>query len=157
MSTLNTLKLTLAPSNKDGKIEYTTAERNTAKAVALCVLQALSIPNADGHKESPLITEGIIAAVNLAGEAGQSSVPGFMKSAFKHIMNNHFSYEKGMENGEEVKYETSDDVKNWPKCREYSSVCIMLRSALNELRIVDQTTLNEWFPTYSAKKVVRRA
>ena len=151
------IKLTLASSHSDRKIEYSTAEEDTAKGVALCVLQALSVPKAEGHVLSKHVTPIVISAVNETGEEGVKDTADFMKRAYKRIMRLHYTYEEGELDGEKVRFETSDDVKNWPKLREDSSVAIMLRSALKELKIVDQKTIDEWFRPYGAKRVIRRA
>lgn len=146
MSNLSKLSITasLNSTGKKGGTPYTDAEKSTARQVLLGLLIATG--NAPGdHAEVDSISEEVVVAISTAveeNEGNELGVPNLARRAYSKVQNAHF---EGDDN-EPI------DAINWPKKRDYTSIGLIFRKQLNELKVLPASTVDEMFPSYWKSK-----
>lgn len=137
LSQLSNLSLnaSLASTGKKNGVSFTDTEKNTAKGVSLAVLIAIGKTDAD-HDKVSLVTDEITEAVVAAASEEYADIPALMKKAYRNIQ----------------KANVEASTEGWPKVRDPSSIQLIFRNALKDLKVVDETTIDSMFKRYGAKK-----
>lgn len=137
LSQLSNLSLnaSLASTGKRNGTSYTDTEKNTAKGVSLAVLIAIGKTDSN-HEKVSLITDEITEAVVSAASEEYADIPALMKKAYRELQ----------------KANLEAKTEGWPKKRDPSSIQLIFRNALKELKVVDEKTIDSMFKRYGAKK-----
>lgn len=142
LSNLN-ISASLASTGKRGGTSYTKAEKSTAQQVILGLLIAAGHVDGDHEKVNDISEEVVVAIGETVEEnAGNDlGIPNLARRAYNKVASVHFE-----EDGSPV------DSDNWPKKRDYTSIGLIFRGALKDLKVVDQATVDTMFPTYYKNK-----
>lgn len=125
----------LASTGKKNGIEYTKHEKDTAKGVALAVFIAMGKTQSD-HPKVELVTDEITEAVVTAASEEYADIPALMKKAYRSLQ----------------KANVEAETEGWPKVRDPSSIQLIFRNALKDIKVVDEKTIELMFKRYGAKK-----
>ena len=144
MSNLPSIKASLnSTGGKKGGTPYTKAEKGTARHIILGLLVAAGHVGGD-HAEVDNIPEEVVVAIGETieeNEGNELGVPNLARRAYTKCQNSHFEDE----NNEPI------DAANWPKKRDYTSIGLIFRTQLQELKVLDAATIDEMFPSYWKK------
>lgn len=145
MSGLSNLSInaSLKSTGKSNGTPYTDTERTTGKHIMLGLLIAAGHVEPD-HAEAANISEEAIVAISETIEEteGQNlGIPNLARRAYTKIQNAHLD-----DNGQPT------DPEAFPKKRDYTSIGLILKKAVKDLKVVGDDQVNTMFPTYGKAK-----
>lgn len=138
-----TINASLASTGKKDGVSYTKSESELAKKVLLAILAAGQHIPADKAKDVPEDVVDTLATVWEENSDKGLGVPNLARRMYGRLEATHFTGEKDNL--------VSSDPTNWPKRRDYTSIGLILRGALKDLKVIDNKVVDEMFPTYYGK------